>query len=357
MTLSLGFHLSGNTAAWALVERHEHAPAKVISAGNCTLSQVSELHNKLSSGHQLTWALSTCDGNSRPNRLPRRWPLMRTGPACLLHPAVAAAAWDWDSGRYDQNELHLWLNQDELCCSEAFPGDSFYCREALDAPLGQILERILSRLRRSPTQVVVTVEEQSGDRKLLLDLLDDRDFKVRELISLPEEAGANRAALGAALFALDPTRSGAIKPPSESPRNDPAWLVFFSIALLCGVFSFWLNRQQQQQMEQWRRPANIAIASDSITFIAPMPLELARLLDRRRATLAALEAILGEVTPHSLRELEISTGPHSRDARLRLRLNPEVDFAFTHLPDNIVLTTSTDHPFLLLGRARIEEVQ
>ena len=357
MTYSLGFHLSGNTAAWALVERHEHAPAKVISTGHCPLAQISKLHTKLSSGHKLAWALSTCDGNSRPNKLPRRWPQMRTGPACLLHPAIAAAAWDWDSGRYDQNELHLWLNQDELCCSEAFPGDSFYCREALDAPLSQILERILSRLGRAPAQIVVAVEEQSGGSKLLLDTLNNRDLKVRELISLPEEAGANRAALGAALFALDPTRKGAVKPPAESPQNDPAWTVFFSIALLCGVFSFWLNRQQQQQMERLRSPANIASASDSIAFIAPMPLELDRLLDRRRATLAAVEAILGEVTPHSLRELEITTGPHSRDARLRLRLNPEIGFSFTHLPDNIDLATSTDHPFLMLGRARVEEMQ
>ncbi len=350
MVKSLGFHLNGTQVDWALLECLPQQAPSVISAGQSNLKNLTQLYKSLCAGHHLNWGVSICDGNHRPSQLPKRWPLIRPHPSCLVHPAVAAASWDWECGRFTDNDLHLWLSDDALHCSAATPGDSFHCRESRDGSIDQVFAKICRSIPHTINTIVIATEPNAGGQELLFESVAKK-YKAIRIESTPQEHGANRAALGAAIFAQNPTRHGALTPVKKSSL-DRIWLASVLLATSFSLFNFWINQTQQKSLLTTEQESSTQVADEMprLRRLGELPLEIDRLLERRMATIDALDEILKHAPAQSLSHIELSSGIASREVHLRLTRSDNDKIKYTDLIETMKLNSSQHDPRVLIGR-------
>jgi len=320
---SFGFHRVGGRIAYVLLERDPEAPPSILAAGSCALSDLPAVYQRLAAEFALPWALAEeredavapCPGSD--------WPLKRPAPRGMIHPARAAALWEWSCGRIGEGDLLLWLRPDRLVWSWGLPERGLAGSDPRRGPLALSLQKILTRTGAAGASVALAVEGDAPGEALLQKELRSRGCSSRPLKPGPEERGADRAAAGAALAVLDPDQPGLRSVIVPRPREP--WLLTLSIlaaATLGG--SVWVGRRQARALAELpvpHPPAPSAAPRGPRRPAAPPP-AMDRMVARRRAVIRALETIPARIPPGSLEELEIVSAEESRRARVRLRLLP-----------------------------------
>jgi len=337
----IGFHRHGEQVAYALVERRVESPPEVLAAGSCGLEEVLDLYRRLCAEHHVPWALAEERDGKRVAGPADDWPVARPACRAVVHPAVASAAWEWDLGRIQEDDIFLWLRPERLFWSRGEPGRAHAGVEARRGPLSDCLGRILSRVGGHGATVALASGGDAPGLATLEKALERTGCKVRPLKNLSAERGADRAAAGAALGALESPRPGFLPPVRTRNREPWLWTASFLAATAVGG-SAWLAREQAQAgaFTAPSLPEEPPITSTARR-PAPAPPELERLLARRRAVVRALETLAAQTPPGSLEELEVLTAPGSSKAQVRLRLLPRAeDEAASALEDPVAWTRS-----------------
>ncbi len=323
MARSFGFHRVGARVAYVLLDREPDSPASILAAGSCALSDLPALYQRLAAEFALPWALAEeREGAAAPSP-GSDWPLKRPAPRGMIHPARAAALWEWNCGRIEAEDLLLWLRPDRLLWSRGLPGKALAGSDLRRGPLALSLQKILARTGAAGAPVTLAVEGDAPGEALLLKELRARGCSPRPLKAVPTERGADRAAAGAALAALEPGQP--FLRPAARPRPREPWLLTLSIlaaATLGG--SAWLGNRQARALRAGlpvSGPPGPAARPGPRLAAAPPP-KLDRMVARRRAVIRALETLPGRIPRGSLEELEIVSAEESRRARVRLRLLP-----------------------------------
>ncbi len=342
---ALGFHEEQGKIQWALVDQPDSGPPDVLAAGSASLSELPSLHRRLAAGRRLPWGLAWSRGETRPRDLPDGWPRLRPKTLALVHPAVAAGIWEWERGRMNASDLFLWLRQNEMHWSAGAPGVGPAGRLSRQGPLQEIWGRLQQRLRGREATVVLAVDEQAPGRELLAELVQSSGLTWRHLQPHPEDRGADRAALGAALAAMEPERPGVL-PPQLRRGNAPAVTGLLILGLLGLVGGG--ARLRGADMAAALPPKDAGLVRQA----AALPLAMDRVLDRRSAFLNALEHSLQHAPASALQELELVTGPSSREVLARLTLAPSVLLAAQDWPELSPPATETGRTWTAHFRGR-----
>ncbi len=319
MTRSLGFHLYGGQVAYALVEAMAESAPQVLAAGVVSKGEVGALYRKLSAGRNLPWCLASAQLGVRRASLPSAWPLPRSQRPCLLHPAVAAAHWDWSHGRIDGGDLYLWLRAASLHWNRGQPGRGRAGTVPRQDQLRVALGHVLRRTRQERFPAVLYVEGDAPGGELVQELLESLGHQVRRLRRPPEEMGASPAAAGAGLAALDAEFPG-VYAPAPRQRAAPWRSAMGLLALLSVLAGSGLSLVQESRLRAWERsPAQPAEALQEVRYGAP-PVALQRLLKRRQAVLDALAGLPArEAEFGPIAEMEILSAADSDDIHTRVR--------------------------------------
>lgn len=333
MARSLGLHRIGHQVAYALLERRPNRPPEILTAGAVDMDQLVELHGRLSGERPLPWGLAEERESQRRRVLESDWPLQRPPTRALLHPATAAAIWEWETGRILDDDLFLWLRPERLLWSKGMPGTGSSGSVARRGPLRETIHRVLRQTNSSQATVALALDGDAPGAGVVQDELSQANLSFRPVRRGPEERGADRAAAGAALGALEPHRDGVFAPLRVKQREPWIKTAGLVAALAAVSGATWLSRDQEQLLEEYRQnyrngtgqsPPTIKSGGQEISQgpIPATPEELGELLARRRAMVRALEHLLPQVPEGSLEELEMVTARGSQKAQVRLRLLP-----------------------------------
>ncbi|MCH2101425.1 MAG: hypothetical protein MK209_05850 [Planctomycetes bacterium] len=201
MSRAIGFHQCGDETAYALIENFDQAPAQVLAAGSVTNKELNPLIDRLNSRH-LPWALAAEEEGDMRRILPSDWPLQAAQKETLTAPAAAAAFWDWEHGRFDMEDLYIWLSARSLHWSRGLPGRGLAGTVPRSGPLRTTLCPALSRAQSDRNPVVLYAEGDAPGAEVLAELVREAGHDLRPLQRPSEEMGVNPAAAGAALTRL-----------------------------------------------------------------------------------------------------------------------------------------------------------
>jgi len=319
MNRALGLHFLGERYSYALIQSFPEEPAQILAAGDVAFDDIGSLHSRLAGNLNLPWCLAAESEGTMMSALPTRWPLRPQAPEVLMHPATAAALWDWEHGRFDEKDLYLWLRAGTLMWAKGTPGLGRSGCIARRGPLGDNLRPILARVQRSRCSAVICIEGDAPGGDFLMQALAEAGHPPRLLNRPPQEMGADPASAGAALAALTPTFQ-AVYVPERQPKS-PHWrtamgLGAFIAVLTAGAFS----KVQDSRLDSWVKFAEPETMEGEANFqAAEAPPELNRLLERRTQFLQSLRK-LSSTPPESLVEVEILATPDSPTIRDRVRL-------------------------------------
>lgn len=286
MTRSLGLHLLGDQLAYALIESFESAPPRVLAAGKVVQSELPGLVDRLSAG-ALPWCLAGQREGARLRSLPRNWPLPTNKRAVLTTPACAAALWDYEQGRFEADELYLWLSATHLHWSRGFPGRGRSGSVPRRGPLRDNLRPAIARARADRSPIVVYLEGDAPGGDLLQQSAEEMGHELRPLLRPSEEMGTDPAAAGAALAAQTENFPAVYVP--QKRRREPRWrpaiaVLATSMVAIAGAASVvqasWLGQWRDSLSAQSERPR------DAKPSAARVPESLDLVLQRRQALMA-----------------------------------------------------------------------
>jgi len=323
---ALGLHLIGDEVAYALVDRRPEQPPRVLASGCVGLQALPSTFRTLSGGKLLRWGLAVEADGHRPSRLPEHWPLRHPSTEALVHPAMAAALWEWQLGRTDDRDLLLWLRGGQLSWSIGEPGLGQCGSLRRTGDLRAVLGQLLRRLSQANLPVAVACERQAPGKELLLAELEGAGHQPRELRPDPAEGGTDLAAAGAALAALEPERHGVHAPlPPVRERSSGWWTLCGLLAILLGLNWWWGEVQETELGKQLRAAGQEARERRGQILFQPQPLPpaLARALDRRQGLLDAFREVLHQAPAESLRRFEAISAEGSGAVELRLELDDQ----------------------------------
>jgi hypothetical protein len=289
-----------------------------MAAGTVEHENLSALYDRLGGELDLPWCLAAEDDGAMLSHLPPRWPLRPTEPEVLVHPATSAALWDWEHGRFDENDLYLWLRSGFLLWAKGVPGQGRSGCQARRGPLQDNLRPILNRVQRSRCNAVVSLEGDAPGGDFLMQSLAEAGHLAREIKRPPQEMGADPAAAGAALAAISPDFQAVYVP--EKRHRSPHWRTAMglgSLVALMAALTFSLS--QESNLSKWQSSLKPQPdVSGEMPAAAAPPQELTNLLERRRQFVQALRK-LAQTPPNTLAEVEIVAAPDGTTVRDRVR--------------------------------------
>lgn len=313
MSRAIGFHRLGDETAYALVEKLDLAPAQILAAGKVPHEKLADLIDRLDAAN-LPWALALEGLGRTHHALPADWPLRARGAAVLTAPASAAAFWDWEHGRFDVEDLYLWLSPQSLHWSRGLPGRDLSGSVPRTGPLRDTLRPALSRAQSNRNPVVLAMEGDAPGGEVLEDLVRQAGHELRPLQRPAEEMGADPAAAGAGLATLSESYP-ALRPPAKLDRSF-GWrrMIGGWIWGVC-VASFGWHQVQTHRADEFvvAEQEQPLIGGSWDEPAAPPPARWADLLTRRQAVLAALDP---EGDVETLASLRILSDPSSAEIRV-----------------------------------------
>jgi hypothetical protein len=319
LSRALGLHFLGDRYAYALIQSSGEAPVQVMAAGTIEQEDLAALHERLGGELNLPWCLAAENDGAMLSHLPPRWPLRAVEPEVLVHPATAAAFWDWEHGRFDEQDLYLWLRSGFLLWAKGIPGAGRAGCIPRRGPLQDNLRPILNRVQRSRCNAVVSIDGDAPGGDFLIQALTAAGHAPRELARPTQEMGADPAAAGAALAAIKPEFQ-AVYVPEKGPRS-PHWRTAMglgSVVALITATAFTIA--QQTSLSRWQASLEAEPVSEDVEqAIAAPPKELMQLLERRQRFVQALRQ-LANTPPNTLAEVEILSSPDSVNIRDRVRV-------------------------------------
>ena len=317
----LGVHLTGDVVAYALLTREPAAPPQIVAQGRTRVDQMKGLYDRLRRGEELPWVLALDLEKGSEARLPHGWPL-DVEPRGWIRAEVAAAAWEWETGRIDEHDIFLWLRTGHLLWSVGEPGRGVAGSVPRLGPLQDGLAQLFARLPPGEHPAALAVEPDAPGAAQIEAALTDAGYRWRALPTLGRQARLDRRAAGAALAALDPERPGLRPLPAASRPSHAAWLPLVAAAA-CAWGAWAMGESQADRLEAWRALPRESRAERLVERHAPLPEALEELLLRRAAVRQALDELLAAVPDGSLAELDLLSAPGSRAAAVRVELAPE----------------------------------
>lgn len=324
MVRALGFHYQPGTSLYALIQKEEGSPPEILAAGGVAANDLQDLYTRWADDTRLLWGIAVQKDGHRPSTLPLDWELTQPATHALSHPAMSAGIWEWENGRYGENDLLLWLRPEEILWCEGEPGVRSSGRLPRKGPIRESWSQLFNRLSRRPNSVCLAVDAQAPGAEILEEAVRLDGFEFVLLTPPSQEQSADRAALGAALTALNPVRTGVIEPRPAKRKKDPtAWgLLFLAIAAL-SASSFLAHNQRIESI-----PAPAASTADSNHSPPPpppqpIPNSLNRWIQRRETFLQTLEATLEAAPTDSIRSFEILSSTEATAAQVRLLLSSD----------------------------------
>ncbi|HEX9794782.1 MAG TPA: hypothetical protein VGC54_12435 [Planctomycetota bacterium] len=322
MSRALGLHRVGDQVDYALVDAAPGRPPEVLAAGRTRLDEVVAMHARLSGERPLIWGIAEEREDQPIPTLRADWPLQRPQTRAAMHPAVAAALWEWELGRIQDEDLFVWLRPERLLWSSGEPGSGNAGSVPRRGPLRQAVKALRKDAQRAAAPVALATDGDAPGAAVVDEVFSAEGFATRRVRGSPGERGVDRAAAGAALGALDPTRPGVFSPRRERKREPLHWKASVIAATAVGAAA-WLDHTQAAQLEALRRVSQTGPPQAERAVLAPqVPGNLRRVLDRQAALRHGLAAVLAAVPPGRLEELELLTGPGSSRVQARLRLLP-----------------------------------
>jgi hypothetical protein len=315
MTRALGFHSLGDELAYALIEKLESAPAQVLAAGRVHEDELEALVDRLD-GRKLLWALASAEGGRTRRVLPQNWPLRARGEEVLTGPAAAAAFWDWEHGRFDIEDLYLWVSVSSLHWSRGLPGRDLAGSVPRKGPIRDSLRPALARAQANRNPVVMFVEGDAPGAEILEETIRKAGHRVRPLTRPAEEMGVDPAAAGAALARLTEGYH-ALRAPAQVDSS-LAWRRMIGAWILVTLLLGWAaSAAQEVSFRNWidaQGAANSApnAGVESADAAAAPPRAWTDLMQRRQAVLVALEGASSETRLSSLRIVSDVLSPEIR---------------------------------------------
>jgi hypothetical protein len=315
---ALGLHHHGDSIAFALVQTLAESSPQVLAAGTTTVAELPALAERLGDKNKLPWCLAGEIEGVLLRSLPPGWKLKPQSTEFLLHPASAAAFWDWEHGRFDRDDLYVWLRAGAILWSRGTPGRGRSGLIPRRGPLKENLRPILARVQADRCNVVVCIDGDAPGGDTLLQSLENAGHTPRPLNRPASEMGADPSAAGAALAAISPS-FGAVFAPEQIDHSAHWRTAMGLVSLLTLAFAAALTVKQNIQIfsleAEARRNQTPPPAPERL---ADLPQDLQRLLQRRGAFMQAL----GQLTDgHSgpLAEVEILATADSAKIRSRIR--------------------------------------
>jgi hypothetical protein len=316
MTRALGFHSLGDELAYALIEKIESAPAQVLAAGRVHEDELEALVDRLD-GRKLLWALASQEQGRMRRTLPEGWPLRARGEEVLTGPAAAAAFWDWEHGRFDLEDLYLWVSVRSLHWSRGLPGRDLSGSVPRKGPIRDSLRPALARAQANRNPVVLFIEGDAPGAEILEDTIRQAGHTTRPLTRPAEEMGVDPAAAGAALARLT-EGYGAMHAPMRIDTSF-AWRRMIGAWILVTLLIGWAaSAVQESRYRDWvdaqsGSTANAITPRETASTAAAPPRAWTDLLGRR---LAVLEALEGAGSESRLSSLRIVTDVLSAEIRM-----------------------------------------
>lgn len=314
MSRAIGFHQLGDETAYALVEKLDLAPAQVLAAGKVPYEELDTLIDRLDA-RRLPWALAAEEDGRMRRTLPPAWPLRARQEEVLTAPAAAAAFWDWEHGRFEVEDLYLWLSSSALHWSRGLPGRDLAGTVPRSGPMRATLRPALSRAQSDRNPVVLYIEGDAPGAEVLAELVRESGHDLRPLQRPSEEMGVDPAAAGAALARLSENYP-ALHAPARLDESY-AWRRMTGIWILIACLAlFGLELTQGARMSAWQdawatsadpTPNSRRDQAD------PPPRAWSDLMERRREVLRALDDPNDE---GRLRSLRILTDTGSAEIRV-----------------------------------------
>lgn len=290
MSRAIGFHQLGDETAYALVEKLDLAPAQVLAAGKVPSEELDALIDRLDA-RRLPWAIAAEEEGRMRRILPSGWPLRARQEEVLTAPAPAAAFWDWEHGRFDVEDLYLWLSASSLHWSRGLPGRDLAGTVPRSGPLRATLRPALSRAQSDRNPVVLYIEGDAPGAEVLAELVRESGHDLRPLQRPSEEMGVDPAAAGAALARLSDSYP-ALYPPARLDESF-AWRRMTGIWILVACLAlFGLELAQGARMSGWQdawASASQGTPTTQRSEADPPPRAWSDLLARRREVLRALD--------------------------------------------------------------------
>ena len=290
MSRAIGFHQLGDETAYALVEKLDLAPAQVLAAGKVPNEELDALIDRLDA-RRLPWALAAEEEGRMRRILPSGWPLRARQEEVLTAPAPAAAFWDWEHGRFDVEDLYLWLSASSLHWSRGLPGRDLAGTVPRSGPMRSTLRPALSRAQTDRNPVVLYIEGDAPGAEVLSELVRESGHDLRPLQRPSEEMGVDPAAAGAALARLSESYP-ALHAPARLDESF-AWRRMTGIWILVACLAlFGLELTQSARMSGWMDAWASPTPSTTTTqrnAADPPPRAWSDLLERRREVLRALD--------------------------------------------------------------------
>jgi hypothetical protein len=318
MNRALGLHCHADSIAYALVQLLPDSEPQVLAAGTTSMAELPALAERLRSKGKLPWCLAGEIDGTLLRSLPTGWKLKPQSAEFLLHPASAAAFWDWEHGRFDRDDLYIWLRAGAILWSRGVPGRGRSGLVPRRGPLKENLRPILARVQADRCNAVVGIDGDAPGSDLLLQTLESAGHSPRPLNRPDGEMGADPAAAGAALAALT-SGFAAVFAPVQTDRS-AAWRT--AMGLISGLtllFASALNVRQNLQISALETQALKQPADPNLAVrFADLPNNLRRLLQRRAEFLQTL-AGLSQPGSQPLAEVEILATADSGKIRSRIR--------------------------------------
>jgi hypothetical protein len=256
-------------------------------------------------GRRLTWALASQEDGRMRRVLPKGWPLRARGEEVLTGPAAAAAFWDWEHGRFDIEDLYLWVSARSLHWSRGLPGRDLSGSVPRRGPIRDSLRPALARAQANRNPVVLFLEGDAPGAEILQDTIRQAGHTIRPLTRPAEEMGVDPAAAGAALARLTESY-GALHAPAQVDTTF-VWRRMIGAWILVALFVGWgASAVQESRYRDWVAARQAAIGNEpprveTAGAAAAPPRAWTDMLGRRRAALDALEAANSETRLSSLR--------------------------------------------------------
>jgi len=313
MTRSLGLHSLGEQIAYALIESFDAAPPRVLAAGRIDQDELAGLVDRLAAT-ALPWCLAGQREGARIRSLPKNWPLPAGKRAVLTTPASAAALWDYEQGRFEAEDLYIWLSATHLHWSRGYPGRGRSGSVPRRGPLRDNLRPAIARARADRSPIVFYLEGDAPGGDLLQQSAEETGHVVRPLHRPAEEMGADPAAAGAALAAQQDKFPALYFP--QKRRKEPRWRPAIAVlaSSLVGVASA-ASLTQASWLETWREQLESQSPSEQAQpeSSPALPAELQLILDRRAHLLGELADLSHAAEGRRLTRFTVLTGVDSAE--------------------------------------------
>ncbi|MCX8229441.1 MAG: hypothetical protein OTJ44_05750 [Planctomycetota bacterium] len=315
MARAIGFHLFAGHVSYALVETLSDSGPQILAAGTSPADAVPSLVQRLSAGRELPWCFAQ---ETQPGKAlaPQDLPLSRPRPQARMLPAVAAALWEWENGRIDTADLFLWLLPGQLHYSIGIPGEGQSGTIPRHGPLREALGRALSRTQKKSGNVAIRVDGEAPGGEMLREAAEASGLTPHFLFPPASEQGADAAAAGAALGALDPTRPGTFPPFPPPVTPSWHWSAHVVTVLALGAVALFPRFAASPAVH---KDAPIVQSSEKRSLVQPSA-KLERAVAHRLGFLKELET--WSAKGEALQELELLSSPES-DAVLSYAISAE----------------------------------